>query len=290
MGIETGIIFAFIALLFWGFGDFLIQRSTRKFGDWETLFIISLFGVIVLTPFVHKDFPNLFQFDKAFWILLGISVILFIAAILDFEALKKGKLSIIEPVLALEVPVSVILAFTIIKEEISLIQLILISLIVIGLSLMSIKSYHLSRKVWIEKGVILGILGSIFMGATNFFVGFASRITNPLLTNWFIDVFLTLVCIFYLSFNNKFKKMFRDFKHNKNLLLGVSFLDNGAWIAFAFAASLAPIAIVVALSESYVALAVLLGLFINKEKLLLHQKLGLIISILGAITLAILVS
>ena len=34
MVFEIGILFALAALVFWGFGDFLIQRSTRKFGDW----------------------------------------------------------------------------------------------------------------------------------------------------------------------------------------------------------------------------------------------------------------
>jgi len=44
------------------------------------------------------------------------------------------------------------------------------------------------------------------------------------------------------------------------------------------------------LSEIYVALAVLFGLLINKEKLMLHQKFGLVISIISAIILAIIVS
>lgn len=73
-------------------------------------------------------------------------------------------------------------------------------------------------------------------------------------------------------------------------MLNISTFDNAAWISFAFAASLAPIAIVVALSESYIALAALLGLMINKEKLMKHQKLGLVISILSAIILAIIYS
>ena len=55
---------------------------------------------------------------------------------------------------------------------------------------------------------------------------------------------------------------------------------------FAFAMSLAPIGIVVALSESYIIIAVILGLTINREKLKLHQKLGLVISIFAAIILA----
>lgn len=71
MGIGVGITFAFIAMFCWGFGDFLIQKSTRKFGDWETLLLISLVGVIILFPFIYKDLPSLFLFkDKRLIILL----------------------------------------------------------------------------------------------------------------------------------------------------------------------------------------------------------------------------
>jgi len=52
--LETGIIFAFGAMLFWGFGDFLIQRTTRKIGDIETLAFISIFGSIGLLPVLLK--------------------------------------------------------------------------------------------------------------------------------------------------------------------------------------------------------------------------------------------
>lgn len=41
MSIEIGIILAFLAMVFWGFGDFLIQRSTRTVGDAETLFFAN---------------------------------------------------------------------------------------------------------------------------------------------------------------------------------------------------------------------------------------------------------
>ncbi|MBU3978359.1 EamA family transporter [Patescibacteria group bacterium] len=50
-----GILFAFIALFSWGIGDFLIQKSTRKFGDWLALFYICAFSTVVLLPFVYKD-------------------------------------------------------------------------------------------------------------------------------------------------------------------------------------------------------------------------------------------
>lgn len=46
------------------------------------------------------------------------------------------------------------------------------------------------------------------------------------------------------------------------------------------------IGIATALSESYIIVAVLLGLVVNKERLDVHQKIGLIVAIAAAITLA----
>src|SRR3989338_8939836 len=140
MGLEIGIAFAFVALLFWGFGDFLIQRTARKLGDWETLFVVTLFGVILLFPFVYNDIEAAIGFhDSTFLLLVGMSVVLFAAALLDFEALKKGKLAIVEPIMAREVPVTVIVTFVAINEGVSALQIFLISTLVLGLVLVSAK-------------------------------------------------------------------------------------------------------------------------------------------------------
>lgn len=283
----VGILFAFAALICWGFGDFLIQRSTRKFGDWETLFFITLFGAIILTPFVLDDLVNLFSFANTdLWLLMIGSIVLFGAAMFDFEALKRGKIAVIEPAMALEVPVAAVLAFVFIKEAVTMIQAVIISILLIGLILVSLRSRKLTKKNWLERGIMLALIGSTLMGASNFLVGFASRVTNPLITNWFINVVAVVLCFIYLLISNRLKSFFTDIKKNPKLVLTVSVLDNMAWIAFAFAMTLIPIAIAVAISESYIALAALLGLLINKEMLFKHQKVGLVMALISAVILA----
>lgn len=277
MAIEIGILFALAALFFWGFGDFMIQRTTRRLGDWETLFVISFFGVIILTPFIYNDAALLLR-DNTLFLLIGISVVLLLAAILDFEALKQGKLAIVEPVYALEVPVTAVLAFLIVSESFEIFQIALISLIVLGLVLISLRSHHFSGKKWLEKGVLLAGIAAVFMGAVNFLVGFSSRVTTPLLTNWFVSIFLATVSIYYIFSHNRLHKLADDFRKNKKLILSVSTFDNLAWISFAIAASLIPIAFAMVVSESYIALAALLGFIVNKERLFMHQKLGLCIT------------
>ena len=75
MGAELGIVFALGALVSWGFGDFLIQKTTRKLGDWETLLIVTLFGSIVLAPLIYRDVIAMVALESgAFFALLGRAV------------------------------------------------------------------------------------------------------------------------------------------------------------------------------------------------------------------------
>jgi uncharacterized membrane protein len=124
------------------------------------------------------------------------------------------------------------------------------------------------------------------MGVANFFVGWGARVSDPLMVNFIINIFITVATGIYLLQSGKLKKTFKDLSANRALLLPMAISDNAAWIAFAFAMSLAPIAIAVALSESYIIVAVLLGLFINREHLQQHQKFGLIMALISAIVLA----
>lgn len=162
---HVGIALAFVAMLSWGFGDFFIQRSTRKIGNWEALFFITLFGTIILFPFAYKNLPSVINSSPQTLLVLGIlCVVLFLAAIFDFEALRVGKLSVIEPVWSFEVPVSALLAFFILKEHIGLLQIILIVLLLLGLTLVSLKDKIQLRNIIFEKGVRIAFFAAILMG------------------------------------------------------------------------------------------------------------------------------
>ena len=80
---NIGILAAFGALFCWGFGDFFIQRTTRKIGNLESLAFIGIIGAIGLLPFVFNDLPLLFSL-RNLMILLVLGIVTFIAAILDF--------------------------------------------------------------------------------------------------------------------------------------------------------------------------------------------------------------
>ncbi|MBP9821522.1 MAG: DMT family transporter [Candidatus Pacebacteria bacterium] len=290
MDIPLGILFAVVAMICWGFGDFFIQKSLRKVGDWETLFIITLLGSIILLPFVWVDIvPFLQSHITTLAILFGAGLILLLAALLEFESLKIGKISVIEPIWSLEIPSAVLFAFIVLNESMDIYQIITIAVLIIGLFMVSYKGSPFSKKFLLERGIILSAVAAVVMGLANFFVGWGARTTDPLLASFIINIVCVIASGSFLVWRGKMGQVVSDIKTYPGLLLKMAILDNIAWIAFAFAMIFAPIGIAAALSESYIIIAVLLGIFINKEKIELHQKIGLAVAIIAMIILAVLI-
>ncbi len=280
-----GILFALIALIAWGFGDFLIEKSTRKFGDVVPLFYIAALATIVLLPFVYRDLGSII--GPAWSILLTTGILITIVAFLEFEALRIGKISVIEPIMAFELPVTAALSFVILRETISPLQLILLGVLLIGIFFVSTRSFgHLTR-VGLERGVLLAVIATLVMGTVNFFVSVGARVTTPLMIHWFTSAFIAFFCLAYLIIAGRTKEILNDWRKGSRVLFSVSLTDNIAWIAYAFAVTYIPIAIATGISESYIALAAGLGLFFNREKLKPHQKIGLAICIAAVIVLSI---
>lgn len=284
----TGIVLAIVAMLSWGLGDFLIQRSTRKIGDWETLFFITAFGALVLLPFSYsKIIPFFTHLEDGGLIFLFASVILLVAAIVNFEALRKGKLAIVEPIWSLEIPMTAVLAFFLLNEKVSVLEIVLIAILIIFLVLVAFREKRFTKKLLLEKGVILALLGAVLMGSANFFIGWGARVTDPIFINFITDSFLAIFAGIIIIGTSRVARAKKDFKNNIALLLPMSIADKIAWLAFAFAVTLAPMAISTALSQSYIIVAVVLGMAVNKEKLHVHQKVGMVGAIITAVILAV---
>ncbi len=283
-----GILFALGALICWTIGDFFIQRTSRMLGIWKALFFVSLFGMIALYPFISNDLPQVMTEERKILLLTLAGVVTVFAALFNFEALKEGKFAIVEPIFGIELPITVGLSVYFLNEALSLAQIFFISMIFMGIVLaitIHIKHLHYHKRI-LEKGVILAGIGSVGMALTNFLTGVSSQEISPLMTLWFVNVILTIVCLLYIIMQGKVETLVQDIRKHTKAILAVCIFDNLAWIFYAYAMTLIPISIATAISESYIAGGVLLGLVINKEKVKKHQLFGIILTIVGVIVLA----
>ncbi len=278
-----GILLSVAALLSWGLGDFLIQRSARKFGDWVALFYITAFASIVLFPFVYRDLGVFLTLHAV--LMWGTSVVLLSAVLLDFEALRVGKISVVEPIYALEIPVAAFLAAFVIHERLSPLQIGLIIALVAGLFLVSTRSLRAFARTKVERGIWYAVFATIGMGVANFLFGLGARETDPLAINWFTSAFVAAAAFVYLAATSQLKKISQGWRTDRRLIVSVGFFDNLAWVTFSYAMLFIPIAIATGISEGYIAFASALGIAFNKEQLARHQWVGLILTVIAVTVL-----
>lgn len=289
---EYGLLAAVGAMVAWTLGDFSIQRAVRVVGNIPALFAIGALGLIVLTPIVWSDIPDVLT-PANFWLLGATLVVTIVAAVLDFEALRVGKLAVIEPVMSFELPLTVLISLTLLQEIVRPVQLVLIGGIFLGILLTV--SRPLTEHWWqrfqrtrrLERGVLLGLAGAVAMATANVLTGRSSQETNPLLAIWFIHSGIALGGGTYLVLRGRTAETIALFRRHPGIVLAESVFDNLAWIAYAVAATALPIAVAIGLTESYVAFAALLGLLINRERLRRRQIVGIALALSAAISLAI---
>lgn len=280
------LIAAFCAMLCWAFGDFLIQKSTRKIGDLESLAFIGVIGTLGLIPLMIKDFNLIFS-KSSLILLLVLGIITFIAAIIDFEALKIAKLSTADIIMELELPITITLGYVFFKEALSSIQFIIIAFIFVGILLVATESLAHWKIKW-EKGVLMSILAAIGMGLTNFLTSASSRNVSPIMAVWAPWFIFTIFCLVLIYKRKGFPKLLHDASKFKWLVLAMGIIDTAAWIFYSFAVEIEHVGIMTAITESYPAVAVLLGVWLNKEKVNWHQYLGAAMAIGASASLAFL--
>lgn len=287
MAFEYSILAAFGAMVCWGIGDFLIQRSTRKFGNVEALAFIGTIGSIGLLPFILQEIPLLNSIENlAFLIFIGLFT--FLVAMLDFEALKQGKLSVVDVILEIELPITVLLGIIFFRETLSMQQIAFILLALFGIMLIAVKSFskkNLLKKF--EKGALIAFAGAVGMGLLNFFTSSASKQISPLMAIWFPWVIFTAVSVFYLWKKKKLRDLLRNASKYPALVFGMGIFDTLAWIFFAFAVVNSALSITIAITESYAAIAVILGVVFNRERISRLQLFGAAIALAASFALGL---
>jgi len=146
---NIAILLAFGAMILWGMGDFLIQRCVKRVGNLETLFWITLVSSIALFPFIYKSLPGLSGWQ--FLVLLVLGLIGFLGAYIHFEALDVGKLSVVELIFSLELPLTILLGVIFFREVLTLRLVWLMLLLFLGIILLSVNFKKINTRQFLER-------------------------------------------------------------------------------------------------------------------------------------------
>ncbi len=279
-----GIILALVAMLFWAFGDFFIQKTSREYGVWTSIACVVFLGSVVLFPWAVTSIPEMFQV-KQLVVLVGVAAVSTVAALASFKSFQASNMSVVEPVMAFELPLTVVWGVLLLHESLIDAQVVLIVIVFIGILFTSSKNIFKS-KIILEKGVWLAGGAMVLMSVVNFTTGLASQNIGAVETIWFVHTFISIICIGYFSITRSWGSFFAHVKKYPKESFLVAFFDNGAWLAYSAAVILIPISLAITLSEGYIVLAMVLGVIINKEKLSKYQWFGAALAFIAVMVLA----
>jgi drug/metabolite transporter (DMT)-like permease len=285
---SLGFFLALGALVLWGFGDFSIQRAVRAVGIWKSLMFIGVFGMVSYLPFAWSEIPRAFSHPESLWLLVAACLTVLFAAFFNFDGMKVGKLSVVAPVTSLELPITVILGFFVLGEWVSTPVLCTIIIIFIGVMLVAMNDGWVPGHRWIEKGVLLGLLGAVGLALFNVLLAIMSRTWSAVFAIWLTHTFLAVYCAITITVKNGWKTFRKDLKKHWLILCCQALFDNAAWLCYGAATTFIPVAVATAVSENFVALAAVLGLTFDKERLHPYQKVGIAVGVVGLVALGLL--
>ena len=285
MVFEWGLFAILGATLFWGIGDFLMQRSVRKIGSLEGLALLGVIESIILLPLALPQLFLLFL-PENMQLLCFLGVTTFITAFILFQALRKGKLAVVEVLCEFELPLTIILGTFLLSDFLSFNQLLFMVPIFVGIILIAFeprtKLKHLFK---LEHGALLALIAAFGMAFVNSFVALSSRVVSPVMAIWFPHVIIALLALVFLFIKKRIHKTELDFAKFHWLIIVTSLFEAVAWLLFAFSTSIANVGVVTAITESYPAIGIILGVMVNKEKISRRQAFGAFLAIISGIAL-----
>lgn len=280
-------LFAFVSSLVAtvGFGlvAVLVTKTSRNIGPVPALFLFQGLGVPLFTfllPFAPQapNHPNVLPL-----IILG-SLFSF-NYLLFLHATKIGQLAVVGPIGQLYMVVTAILGIVFLGESFGATKLLSMILIMIGVILLGLELPKRKEKiVKLLAGVPYSFISSIGTGIYLYFLAIFSRSIG-----WFLTVVTIRTAIAVTTFIILIYKRydFSELKKQtpwKSIMLAAA-LDVGAFSLYNYTISRYEVSTVTIITSLQAAVIVLFSWIVFKEKLNKQQLIGLVIALLGLVSL-----
>jgi drug/metabolite transporter (DMT)-like permease len=282
-----GIVFGLLAALGWGLGDFVSRFASRQLGAYRTVFYFSLLALLGGTAYVlwSGDLAQrLAEGTLEAWLwCLGAAVLGNIATLALFKAFEHGVLALVSPISASYSALTTVLA-VLSGERLGLIQWIGLGVMLLVIILASIHfephPHQTQQYRGLPPGVGWALLASLCFGLTYWMLGFY---VIPTLGSFVPNAFSNLICIVMLWAARGVMKesLHLPPKSSWGLLVLIALLLNLAAISNNLGLATSQVAIVTVISSLYTAVTVLLASIFLRERLAVHQWIGVGLALVG---------
>jgi drug/metabolite transporter (DMT)-like permease len=285
-----GIISGLISMFGWGTSDFLAAKSSRKISFVLTLFWAQLISFIVVLIYLIYNFNTLnFTGVSKFILIIIISGFLgAISALFLYKSLSIGKVSLVTSITASWAMITVLLGVVFLKELLKINQILAIILIIFGIVLISsdFREFFQKDKPFFLTGAKEAIIAMFGFGISMFLIAVAVKSLGWFLPSFLSRLSLLIFLILYLFFKRQPIKI-ESGAISWIIVAIIGFLDIIAFFAYSIGVSSEYASIVAPVAASSPLITIMLARIFLKEKLVLNQVLGVVITIAGIILISV---
>ena len=282
------IIFAFGSALFAGLTSILakcgIKNTDSNVATALRTIIVLIFSWIMV--FISKSQSTLYNINTKTLIFLILSGIATGASWrCYFKALQIGDVNKVTPIDKSSTILTMLMAFIFLGEEITFIKGISMILIGIGTYLMIIKKENVTVENKSNAWLIYALGSAIFASLTSILgkVGI-ENIDSTLGTA--IRTIVVLIMAWIVVFVSKKQNTIRDIDKNSWIFLFLSGIaTGGSWLCYYRALQMGPASIVVPIDKLSILVTIVFSYIVFKEKLNKKSALGLLLIVIGTLSL-----
>lgn len=283
------VLFAIITFLGWGSGDVFGTIASRKIGALSAIVTAYTIALVFFGLFIPFHLQELFKFSFPMIILtLILGIIIVIGNLTYTKALNIANPSLVGTLSGSAYAFIPVLSVIFLKEQLALWQWITIFIIFLGVVLSVVDVKDLTKKKGIVNGTFLSLITLCCWAIGFTFIKFPTRQVG-----WFWPNYLTYTMIVVIFFIMKLRKtkFTSPFKNHAFLpLLTATILVHGGDFAYNVGILHGYASIVAPIAGAYPVLFALLSFFVFREPLRLHQKLGIVVTLVGIVALSFLSS
>ncbi len=286
MAFSQGILFAIITMLCWAVADFLVVKAVRKTSVMKTLVwsqIISSITFVIIT-IVFFGFPSVST--KNILLAAGCGFLGAVASFSFYKGLSVGKVAVVAPLSACWTIIVVILSLIFLKETITGLQMIAVSLVIGGGLLLSFKAQDLvslNLKNF-ARGVEYALLTAACWGI--YFIVLDVLVTE---LGWFLPTVMTRVAsALFLLVLVAVKKEDMSFPSNAGwLIIGDAYFNVTAFIAYGIAITSENSSIVAPVAAVTPGLTIIFAFLLLKERIEINQLIGMVAALAGILLISL---
>jgi drug/metabolite transporter (DMT)-like permease len=296
---EIGIFLALLALIGWGSYPVFMKRVIDRLGEYTCMLFNH--GVLVVLLLLTAVFTIRFRIPSDFVmsaIIIG-SIVGAVAVYLYYKAINIGKVSVVTVITALKVLWVVAVSYFLFDERLVLDKYIAIGVILLGTIMAALQRPGLPKKftqeyfipflksdIW-SKGaglaVVVSFCWALFYLAAKYSV---SSIGAHRTTVYMESLVLLFILFAFLARPAKKLVVIPNKKQLKWIGLSAILFSIGA-VCFYFAMKYIPVSLVTPIVSAAPAVTAVAALVILKERLKVHQYIGIVLAVAGIVVLSL---